>query len=112
METFYIKRGDTSPAIRYALSPATVDLTGATVRFQMRARRSRGGATVIDAAAVVVIATGTPTVEYAAWQAAETANAGLYEAEFPVTYANGKTETFPNDEFILVKISEDVPPAS
>jgi hypothetical protein len=67
---------------------------------------------VIDAPAVVVIATGTPTVEYAAWQVTETANAGLYEAEFPVTYANGKTETFPNDEFILVKISEDVPPAS
>ena len=111
METFYIKRGDTSPAIRYALSPTTVVLTGATVRFQMRARRSRGGATVIDAAAVVVTATGTPTVEYQ-WQAGETANAGIFEAEFRVTYADGKVETFPNDEFISVKISEDVPPAS
>jgi hypothetical protein len=111
METFYIKRGDTSPAIRYALSPTTVDLTGATVRFQMRARRSRGGATVIDAAAVVVTATGTPTVEYQ-WQTDETANAGTFEAEFRVTYGNSRVETFPNDEFISVKVSEDVPPAS
>ena len=107
METFYIKRGDTSPAIRYALSPATVDLTGATVQFQMRARRPRGGPPVIDAAAVVVTATGTPTVEYQ-WQDGETANAGEYQAEFEVTYTNGKIETFPNDEFILVKIAEDI----
>ena len=107
METFYIKRGNTSPAIRYALSPTTVDLTGATVQFQMRARRPRGGAPVIDAVAVVVTAAGTPTVEYH-WQAGETANAGEYQAEFEVTYANGKTETFPNDEFILVKIAEDI----
>ena len=97
METFYIKRGNTSPAIRYALSPVTVVLTGATVRFQMRARRSRGGATVIDAAAAVVTATGTPTVEYQ-WQTGNT--------------ANGRNETFPNDGFISVKISEDVLPAS
>jgi hypothetical protein len=111
METFYIKRGDTSPAIRYALDPASVVLTGATVRFQMRARRSRGGATLIDAPAVVVTATGTPTVEYQ-WQTGEIANAGIFEAEFRVTYADGRVETFPNDEFISVKVSEDVPPAS
>ena len=111
METFYIKRGDTSPAIRYALSPTTVVLTGATVRFQMRARRSRGGATVIDAVAVVVTATGTPTVEYQ-WQAGNTANAGIFEAEFQVTYADGRNETFPNDGFISVKVSEDVLPAN
>ena len=104
MEAFYIKRGDTSPAIRYALLPATVVLTGATVRFQMRARN---GATVIDAAAVVVTATGTPTVEYS-WQAGDTATAGLFEAEFRVTYAGGKIETFPNSGFIAIRISEDI----
>jgi hypothetical protein len=68
METFYIKRNDTSPAIRYALDPATVDLTGATVRFQMRARN---GAMVLDAAAAIVTATGTPTVQYG-WQPLDT----------------------------------------
>lgn len=105
--TFYIKRGDTAPAIRFALEPASIVLTGAAVRFQMRAR---GGATVIDAAATVVTATGTPTVEYA-WQAGNTAAAGLYEAEFRVTYPGGAVETFPNEGFILVRVNEDVAPA-
>ena len=107
IETFFIKRGDTSPAIQFALLPATVNLTGATVRFQMRARRPRGGVAVIDAAAAVVTATGTPTVEYT-WQTADTANAGIYEAEFRVTYANGKVGTFPNDGFIPIQISEEI----
>jgi hypothetical protein len=107
MSTFYIKTGDTSPAIRYALDPASVVLIGATVRFHMRQRRSRGGATVKDATAVVVTATGTPTVEYQ-WDTADTANAGTFEAEFEITYSNGKIETFPNDGFISVKVSEDI----
>ena len=104
MDGFLIKRGDTSPAIRYALEPATVVLTGATVRFQMRARN---GAVLMDVAALVVTDTGTPTVEYS-WQAGDTATAGLYEAEFRVTYADGKIETFPNDGFIPVRVTEDV----
>ena len=101
---FTMKRGDTAPAIRYALEPATVDLTGATVRFQMRARN---GSVILDVGALVVTATGTPTVEYS-WQAGDTATAGLYEAEFRVTYADGKIETFPNGSFIRVGINQDV----
>jgi hypothetical protein len=108
MSTFYIKRGDTSPALRYAITPKSVVLTGASVQFQMRPRRPKGAAAVIDAAAVVVIATGTPTVEYGEWQAANITSPGLYQAEFRVTYADGSVETFPNDDFILVKISEDI----
>jgi hypothetical protein len=104
MESFYIKRNDTAPAIRYALDPATVDLTGASVKFQMR---PRNGAMVLDVTASIVTATGTPTVEYS-WQTGNTATAGVYEAEFRVTYANGKIETFPNVGFILLRISEDV----
>ena len=104
MNGFTIKRGDTSPAIRFALEPETVVLTGATVRFQMRARN---GAVLMDVAALVVTATGTPTVEYS-WQAGDTATAGLYEAEFRVTYADGKIETFPNEGFIPVRVNEDV----
>ena len=36
MLKFVIKRGDTSPALRFALLPDSVSLAGATVRFQMR----------------------------------------------------------------------------
>jgi hypothetical protein len=103
-ETFFIKRGDTSPAIRFALEPTSTNLTGALVRFQMR---SRAGAQVLDAPALVITATLAPTVQYN-WLAADTLAAGQFEAEFRVVYADGTIETFPNSGFILVRIAEDV----
>jgi hypothetical protein len=54
---------------------------------------------------VVVIEKDTPTVEYS-WQTGN--SSGIYEAEFDVTYADGTTETFPNDEFILIKVSKKI----
>ena len=45
MLKFVIKRGDTSPALRFELLPDNVSLAGAAVRFQMR---PRGGVTIID----------------------------------------------------------------
>ena len=104
MEQFEIKRGDTSPAFRYALTPASVVLTGATVRFRMR---NRAGTKVIDRAATIITPTGTPTVEYV-WQAGDTAIADYFEAEFCVSYADGSIETFPSAGFIPVFISENV----
>lgn len=103
-ETFFIKRGDTSPAVRYLLMPSGVNLVGSTVRFQMR---HRGGAMTLNAPALVAIPTGTPTVGYD-WQAEDTAEAGQFEAEFEVTYADGAVETFPNNGFLIVRIAEDV----
>jgi hypothetical protein len=103
-KTFQIKRGDTSPSLRFVLDPATTDLTGAAVRFQMR---QRGAALVIDAIAFIVTPSGTPTVQYD-WMAADTAIAGSFEAEFRVTYADGSVETFPNAGFLTVRIAEDV----
>lgn len=103
-ETFYLKRGDTSPSIRISIEPATITLIGAEVRFQMR---ERGGGQVIDAPAVIESFIGTPTVRYD-WQPADTAAAGLFEAEVRVRYGNGLIETFPNSGFVLIRISEDV----
>ncbi len=103
---FNIKRGDTSPSLRMALAPETLNLTGASVQFQMRPRRKT---TSIDAAANVITAS-PPVVEYA-WSPGETDLAGFYEAEFKVTYADGSIETFPNAGFIDVTINEDVPDA-
>jgi hypothetical protein len=103
-ETFFIKRGDTSPAVRYALEPLDTNLTGATVRFQMR---TRGGAQVLDAPAQVITATLTPTVQYA-WQPSDTATAGQFEAEFRILYADASIETFPNSGFISIRVAEDV----
>ena len=104
-DIFYLKRGDTSPSLLYALSPTSVVLTGATVRFNMRLK---GGAVKVNrAAAVIVTATGTPTVRYD-WSAADVDTAGFYEAEFEVTYSGGAAETFPNGDYIQVNITADI----
>lgn len=105
--TFTIKRGDTSPALVYALTPAAeVNLTGASVVFNMR-RRAGGVIAVNRAPAVVVIATETPTVRYD-WAEGDTNLTGLHMAEFEVTYADGAVETFPNDGHIAVNIAPDI----
>jgi hypothetical protein len=106
-QTFTIKRGDTGPRLTFALTPAAeVVLTGATVRFNMRSRQA-GTVRVNRAAAVIVTATGTPTVAYD-WQAGDTAVAELCDAEFEVTYAGGAVETFPNNDFITVVVTGDI----
>ena len=103
MDTFFIKRGDTSPTLRFALKPATIDIDGSAVQFQMR---SRSGALVVDAPAVIVA--GLPPVVQYTWTAPDTAIAGLYDAEFRITYADGGVETFPNTSFIPIRVMEDV----
>lgn len=105
-ETFYLKRGDTSPSLLYALFPTDTNLTGATVRFNMRA--NDGGVVKVNRAlATIVTAAGTPTVRYD-WQAADTDTDGYYSAEFEVTYAGGAIETFPNGDYIRIAITGDI----
>ena len=103
-DTFFIKRGDTSPAILFALEPVSTVLTGTAVRFLMRVR---GGEQVTDGMAQIVTPTGAPTVQYD-WTVEDTAQAGQFEAELEVTYPDGAIETFPNAGFIPVRIGEDV----
>ena len=105
MLKFVIKRGDTSPALRFELLPANVSLAGAAVQFQMRPRSS---ATVIDREAAIE-SVFQPTVVEHAWQPGDTDTPGRFEAEFRVTYMDGTVETFPNLGFIEVFVTEDVP---
>ena len=106
MRSFHIKQGDTSPSLVYALSPTSVVLSGATVVFNMR-NRSTGVVAVSRAAAVIVTATGTPTVRYD-WAAGDTATAGTYDGEFEVTYSDLSVETFPNASNITIVIAGDI----
>ena len=98
--TFYIKQGDTKPSLSAQLlsDGSAVDLTGATVKFHM--------GTIIDATATIVDA-ATGNVRYD-WVTADTETAGLFRAEFEVTFSDGTVETFPNDGYLLINIIEEV----
>jgi hypothetical protein len=105
--TFYVKQNDTSPAMLATLQDAdgnAVNVTGATVRFHMRAVGSTQ--VVVDEAATIVTALDG-LVRYD-WQAADTDTIGSYQAEFEVTYADSSVETFPNDGYIRVEIIDDI----
>lgn len=103
---FVIKQNDTSPALKYSLRPLDVDLTGASVVFNMR---NEIGNTVKIARkpAIIVTAKGNPTVHYE-WEAGDTDTVGTYEAEFEVTFANGRVETFPAQPYIKIRIVDDI----
>jgi len=105
--TFYIKQNDTSPAIRATLRDGdgdVINLDGATVRFHMR---PIGSTTVKVDAAGTVIAPAGGIVQYS-WSEEDTDTVGAYQAEFEVTYTGGNVETFPNDGYIRVEITDDI----
>lgn len=107
-KVFYIKRNDRDPSIAYELTPRSLDLTGATVVFNMK--DASGSVKVNRGAGSVVTATGTPTVKYD-WAAGDTDTAGTFYGEFEVTFASGAPGSFPNggpDPFIEIEISEDI----
>jgi hypothetical protein len=85
-------------------SGTAVNISGATVRFSMR---KISGEVVVSRAAATVVDATTGSVRYN-WQAADTANAGAFQAEFEVTYSDDSVETFPNDGYIPVIITDDV----
>lgn len=105
--TFYIKQNDTRPIITATLidgDGSTVNLDGASVAFKMR----KVGATssTVDAAATVADA-AKGKVTYT-WLAADTSTVGEYEGEFQVTYAGGGIQTFPNNKYIDIEITDDI----
>lgn len=87
--------------LRYALSPATVDITGASVVFTVRGKVTRAPATIVS--------TTPPVVEYV-WQPGDTETVGLAPAEFEVTYPDGGTGTFPGPgaEPLVVNVGPDL----
>jgi len=103
---FYLKRGDTAKSIRFA-PPVQVPPAPpiAAARFQMRDRAT--GLSRIDAAAAVVGTWPAEELQYD-WISGDTDLAGIHEAEFVLTYQDGRIETLPDLEFIEVIISEDV----
>lgn len=101
---FTLKAGDTAPAFVgkcLDASGAPIATLGATVAFRMKPVVA-GLAPPLAAAAVWSDA-ATAEATYA-WVSGDTDIPGMYYAEFHVTFANGKTETFPNGEYAVVEI--------
>lgn len=104
---FTIKRGDRLPPIQATLKDAAgtaVNLTGATVTLLMTAQGASSPS--VNAAATVTNAAGGQ-VQYD-WGTSDTATAGTYYAEFEVTFASGKKQTFPNDRHLVVVVYGDL----
>ena len=102
---YYIKQGDTGLLIRSFCEDATgtpVDITGATVKFHMT--NINGSATgALNASGTNENATSTGRVSYT-FTAGQTANAGLYIAEWEITFGGGAIQTFPNGRQMLIRI--------
>lgn len=106
MADYVIKSGSTSPAFVVTLMKGDqpADITGYQ-SVTLRLRPAEGGALVVNSA-VTVLETYPARVSYD-WQAADTANVGLYEAEWEVVYSNGAEQVFPADGFTTVEITPD-----
>ena len=106
--TFFIKRNDDQPTLDVALRDdknRPVDVTGASVVFHMR--NTADDTTKISGASVTVLAASKGEGRYS-WTTTNTNTAGNFEAEFQVTFSDGGVQTFPNDGYIDVIITEDV----
>ena len=105
--TCYAKQNDTTPSLRAALKNGdndAIDLTNATCRFHMR---KIGSTTVSVDEAAQIVTEATGIVQYN-WTASDTATVGSYQGEFEVTYTDGTIETFPNNGYIRVEITDDI----
>lgn len=102
-QNFKIKRGDTSPQMVYQLDPP-VSLVNASVVFNMG---NVGDPPTIQRAVADVIDSEASIVGFS-FTEEQTDLAGFYRAEFEVTHADGSIETYPNDDYILVIITQDL----
>jgi len=107
MADFTIGRGDRLPEITATLSGddnEALDVTGCTVKFILTP--VAGGTPTVSAAATVTSASAGQ-VKYA-WDADDTQTAGYYQAEWEVTYSDGRKLTVPNGKKLAVSIVQDL----
>ncbi len=102
-EVFTIKKGATSPSIRYRVKD--FNGTGGAAQFYMQDANTK--AQILSEAASMTI-DGSDTVFQYDWAPGDTDDDGAYQAEFHFTYAGGALEKFPNDVMIDVMVVEAI----
>lgn len=121
---FYIKQGDTSPALLRQMKDASgnpISGVGASAKFNMA--MSTGQLVCNQKTATIFAGTlpaelGGATVTAAdgwlkyTWAAGDTATAGTAVAEFQVTFADASIETFPNVGYEVVNITPEISAAN
>ena len=107
MSDFHIKVGDRKPTLQATLwegeNETAVNLTGATVKLLVR--KSGSSTTQSLTAAIVTAASGIVKYE---WAGTEFTTAGLYLAEWEVTFSDGTKGTFPNDGHFKIQVTDDL----
>jgi len=106
--TFYIKQNDTRPELDVFLrddKDRTINVTGATVKFNMR--NASDNSVKINLGSVTTVSSTAGRVKYS-FSSADTDTSGNFDGEFQVTFVGGQVETFPNDGYIKVIITDDV----
>ena len=106
--TFNIKQNDTRPELDVFLrddKDRTINVTGATVKFNMR--NASDNIVKVNAGSVTTVSSTSGRVKYS-FSTADTDTAGNFDGEFQVTFVGGQVETFPNDGYIKVIITDDV----
>ena len=106
--TFYIKQNDTRPELDVFLrddKDRTINVTGATVKFNMR--NASDNTVKVNLGSVTTVSSTAGRVKYS-FSSAATDTSGNFDGEFQVTFVGGQVETFPNDGYIKVIITDDV----
>lgn len=104
---FTLKAHDQAPSIQATLGllGLPVDLTNATVSFIMRLPGAAGPK--VNAPAYIVAPATGGVVRYD-WAASDTNTPGSYLAEWEVTWASGKQQTFPTTSYHTVDVIADL----
>ena len=105
---FSIKQNDTAPslvAILRDIRKRPRILTGATVVFHMRLQSDL--TVKVNGSSVTITDASLGLVTYV-WSASDTDTVGVYQGEFQVTYADSTVESFPNNDYIIITILDDI----
>ena len=100
---FWIKRGDRYPSFAYRLDTGK-SIGAGSVKLIMT---PDGDSTPkVNATATIVDSTNND-VRYD-WGANDTDTAGLYNAEWEITYADGKKQTYPAGGYLKIRVFADL----